>query len=120
MTVSQERINDWLMQFVNYKRGEAKKIEEVHGPGPISDAKFKSADDCEEFVKEMGGNVSEVLRSAYKCGPQNDNKDLPYSESVYEDGTVIRTIKTTVDELHKKGQLKDYIFKNNKVTYQRS
>lgn len=106
MAVNRETVNNWLMEFVNYKREEAKRIEKQHGPGWISDAKFAVADEAERFVKENGGVVTNVVSSKYICGPQSDNVNIPYTESVYDDGTIIRTIKTTKKELEKLKQKK--------------
>ena len=99
MTVTHDDLIDWLLDYARLKKQEAKKIEEMHGAGWISDVKYDEANKVLEFIKEKEGRCDEPVEVKVVGSINNDNKNLGYTEAIYKDGTVIRTIETTLQEL---------------------
>lgn len=89
------KIKCWVEEYVRLKRMEAKKIEEVHGVGPISDVKFKAADEAEEWLKSNPTDLDNPISVSSHFTPDNFKisdvfPDGCYTEYKFADGTIKR------------------------------
>ena len=101
--VTESTLIGWLEDYARLKHQEALLIEKEHGPGWISDGKYAIAKEVQEFLKRPELKVDEPISSSFHTGAvRGENWNLDFTECKYADGTIIRTIKTTEEEIEQK------------------